>query len=1728
MATSDDQKQAAFKRIEEASLKLIDLNQRPVPRDQHPKHHGCVRAKFVIKPGLDAKYRQGLFSEQAVYDAWVRFSNGRQHDDAKADAHGMAVKVMGVNGPKALDEEPDGRTQDFVMVDHPVFFLRGAEDYADFSDAVLAAQGKIRTTVRTLLRSILPNEAASAGTLFLLYFFPTRLGTLRLVRTFASKLIANPLTTRYWSTTPYRFGSGAAMKFTARPASLPVSVVLDPAQKDESPESEYTRLTKYLGKAVVIETQPKAEIQTAPNYLREAMIASLRDGKDAVFSFQVQLGQNNRSTPIEDPTVEWPEKGKTQPETVAWLWIQAQDFADPRRDAFAENLSFTPWHALKAHEPLGEINEIRKLVYKRVSAARHAANGMQEHEPQASDPDPLTVPGPARWGDDPSAFGAVLSDELDLIWQRRKRLVDSDGKLIEPEESRPGPTPPYTPGDEDARTKAHRLRALRGHVTGLAISGGGIRSGTFAVGFLQGLAALGLIRRFDYLSTVSGGGYAGAWLTAWLKREGGDPRNVEKMLSPSRVDQADAHREYVDGQVVDTESDPIRHLRAYSSYLFPQGGILSADPWTVVLIWLRNVVINFLMLLPAIMLVVVAVRLAVLLYGAFNPLEIESPGKYLAFSLLFAALGLLAGISAYRSNAEALRLIRSRPPADPSLSSLGPPTEVRSRVNRGVLLPAFLAFFLLTLSIRPLFWAIGDYLANQRLRLTRTDLPENGLAKLAAQGFQFAFDFLQSNLDLLGLPMFLGIGLFVGLLTAWGGRKNVPPTPPHSRPHFIWASFIAGATGGVLFVLVAGLIRAFARGVRPDLMAMFATPLGLLVVVAVLIVLVALLGRRIDEAEREWWARLSASVSLRAAIWVGLFATILYVPGLFLSAGPWLRTAIASGWAGSAAVAVFSGHYILPRLGPIGGNRLTSILALLSGVFLVGLVGAVALLASLLANIPSPLAPSADDISRFAYYLRGVNGGDASQYDLLFEALRLVLIGVASLVMFVLARRLIDVNLFSLNAMYANRLTRCYLGASRSKPTWEDRWKLPRDARAEVGAPSLSHEDGPPRMENPVTGFDPHRDDLTLRSLKIGTGDAAHPYLGPHLLINTSLNLVGENSLQLRDRKGDSFVLSPLYCGSPRVGYSKLEPVPESDADDDLTLGRAVSISGAAVDPNMSFYQSGTLTALLTLFNARLGYWIEKPGTSGWAARSPVFGDLILNEFFGRTNDRGDFVHISDGGHFENMGVYELIRRRCRYIVALDVGDDGDPSSDNLANLIRLCRIDFGVRIRVDTRGLTMQGPDKLTRSHVAVGSIHYEDVDRGEMPGVLVYVKSSLTGDEPPDVQKYARKDSRFPHQPTDLRQSFDEEQFESYRSLGDHIAWEVFADPVDQIRNDLRDQGRGPADSVPHEEYASRLFAAVQDRWLEVPDGLDALYASMSRDWPEIQGDLANRSGLGALSRSLYPDVEVPDGEAGVSLRREELHTVARMLAAMENAWLGLSMQRTSALPLNRGWMNAFRRWAGSDAFRRAWPILRSEYSDQFVRFCEDELHLQTARPSAIRLEVGFDQLDDADGRKKALDLMDEEFARDWPDEHRAERGVLDQARKSLTVDGKPAVWLMAQASSEYSEARQSPAPLYGGVILAVAIGDAADAPVEIAVWVRPPYRQIGLGSICLSEVMAELDPKLSGRLLLTRYPDDDPGEDQSYLSFLRFFSRYDFRPISSKASLARPGSTTLQRPA
>jgi hypothetical protein len=286
---------------------------------------------------------------------------------------------------------------------------------------------------------------------------------------------------------------------------------------------------------------------------------------------------------------------------------------------------------------------------------------------------------------------------------------------------------------------------------------------------------------------------------------------------------------------------------------------------------------------------------------------------------------------------------------------------------------------------------------------------------------------------------------------------------------------------------------------------------------------------------------------------------------------------------------------------------------------------------------------------------------------------------------------------------------------------------------------------------------------------------------GPFPIINTTLNLVGGSSLSTEQRQAEVFMLTPQFCGSYRTGYRPTAHYVRGT----LKLSAAVAVSGAAASPNMGPRTSVPLGMLMTFFNARLGYWIANPNGSQWESpwiwRWPWY---LLREFIAKTTDVGSFCFLSDGGHLENLGLYSLIKRRCRYIIVSDAGCDPDLAMADLINALRMARIDFGCRLVSATDPSCgppesafdwnrLRKEDGFSRHHFAVGTLVYPD----GFKSVLVYIKSTLTGDEPIDVLAYRNENPRFPHQTT-ADQFFDEAQFESYRALGYHIAQQVFAD--------------------------------------------------------------------------------------------------------------------------------------------------------------------------------------------------------------------------------------------------------------------------------------------------------------------------------------------------------------
>ncbi len=289
----------------------------------------------------------------------------------------------------------------------------------------------------------------------------------------------------------------------------------------------------------------------------------------------------------------------------------------------------------------------------------------------------------------------------------------------------------------------------------------------------------------------------------------------------------------------------------------------------------------------------------------------------------------------------------------------------------------------------------------------------------------------------------------------------------------------------------------------------------------------------------------------------------------------------------------------------------------------------------------------------------------------------------------------------------------------------------------------------------------------------------------PYQLINAALNMQGSKDPRLFDRDAHFFVFSKRFIGSYRTGYCKTEDMEKFDRY--LNLGTAMAISGAAVAPNTGHTTVKSLVFILTLLNIRLNYWLPNPSAVNaptWfkrmLMRAPVPPAYLWKEAIGRLHARGTYVNLSDGGHIENLGVYELLRRHCKYIIAVDGGTDKSFGFGSLIKLIRFARIDMGIDIDIELNDLR-QGPDGLNHKHWVHGIIHYGENEIGH----LIYIKASITGDENQYIRRYRSLNPDFPHQPLTY-QFFDETQFEAYRALGYHIANKMLGeiDEMDEIK--------------------------------------------------------------------------------------------------------------------------------------------------------------------------------------------------------------------------------------------------------------------------------------------------------------------------------------------------------
>lgn len=991
-----------------------------------------------------------------------------------------------------------------------------------------------------------------------------------------------------------------------------------------------------------------------------------------------------------------------------------------------------------------------------------------------------------------------------------------------------------------------------GKLTALCFSGGGIRSATFGLGIVQALAKEGWLEKFDYLSTVSGGGYLGSWLSAWIWREQIDEFESEsnKKRHDLKEELKKANERYKDKSaelerlqnsttapaagVIETlkieiekeqeqieinkfkidnleqnlhekfnslnsdgieavqqklsectvpvqpkarlqspnpEPKQMQFLREYSNYMSPKVGLLSADTWTLLAIYARNLFLNWTIFIPLLCAALLLPR--ILLEVAKHQV---SPSRVEMSWLLL--LGLIAGIVAVILTVAKL----------PSKNKEGESSRLNTDVGvfGTVILPLLLMAYAATT-----FWGWS------KIQNVSPSVPYEFLKPYLAYEY--------SNFLIFSVAVFIvGNAIYFIYAKIFRGADGKFPKGEFA------VAFFSSFVGGSLTWLVAKNVfdSNYFKGLQPDdyrlpIYICLAVPLYLICFSIGSALFAGIYSRYATDEDREWLARQGAWILIVSGAWIVVNAIVLIAPyGLqkIIETLTAIFTKSEFDWkqvfslVSSIVVAVsgfislvggFSGESLVKK--DPNPTKLNKFLAFAPQIAAVIFLGSIFIG---LAYVSEILLRKVNFFLKDFTALSFANFAPNSWID--YWLICFIFLGLVGTAM----AFVINVNKFSLHAAYRDRLIRAYLGASNTR-----------------------------RKGDSFTGFD-DADNFQLHRLK---GQK------PFHVINATLNLVNGKNLAWQNRKAASFTMSPLHCGNWLLGYRRTneycrngnlstcgkirfcnrrdEPCASTHEGDcqlkgkSLRLGTAMTISGAAANPNMGYYSSSVVTFLMTLFNIRLGWWLGNTGEIGeekdwfgygknqfYKKASPSVAILpLLNETFGRTDESKKFLNVTDGGHFENLGIYEMILRRCKLIVLSDAAADEKFTWGEISNAIEKCRVDLGVEIKFNkeidylfSRHTELDEKDKKEKRRFAIAKIEYpeKDSDGRRFTGHLIYIRPTYYGsDEPTPVRHYANANQSFPHQSTG-DQLYDEKQFEAYRSLGFHIMSRILE--RDQVEGD------------------------------------------------------------------------------------------------------------------------------------------------------------------------------------------------------------------------------------------------------------------------------------------------------------------------------------------------------
>ena len=959
-------------------------------------------------------------------------------------------------------------------------------------------------------------------------------------------------------------------------------------------------------------------------------------------------------------------------------------------------------------------------------------------------------------------------------------------------------------------------------MVGLALSGGGIRSASFNLGFLQGLAFNDMLGEIDYLSTVSGGGFIGAWWSAWLSRRGRGQRDIFPEVEELELDRRSATAVLIsakggeipaktppDASLSAQREDPIHFVRLFSNYLTPKTGVMSPDTWRLIAYFLRSLLCTWLALVPLLLAAVLAAQSIFL----FNPHTSEE----------FLGHGSVAAMKESASNLEA-RMDQAE--TDAAQAASAPVAESQSARLEFLKTPALIVFAIYATLV--VIWVIQSAASRGMAALAVAVLVGAGMVLLYKRGgpsfmsrgsWPVLVAIAATVLAFLAASFVKGIsrpvsdedaapvyatpadrrtwltqqqervlkwGFFTGLLLLAAGFG-------HDILRLVFAGIDSGVSsqlkkaggwGALVLTVVSGAYTLIKKAPSTSgqgtakqspvgrILMMIAPPL----VVGALLLGIALLSQQLIVSTRNELAEAMPRLRL-AAIGFAVVQVILaiyecyqdpdgvapadeftwhrLVPDFLLKwtgrpasdkrPRPWYYFFSPRGWARTAALSgiaavssIHGGRFAYGNLSTDSQGIVNSLALMTLAVVLILSFARITWRLSLRSARPVVLLSIASATATLCLL---ANAG------ILHPIGCATLLWVATLIGGVVAFGwLTDPNLVSLHGFYKARISRAYLGASNTG-----------------------------RLNEEVTDAVPG-DDIPLKQIW------NHDVGGPYHLINAAINLVGGSDLATSQRLAENFIMSRYHCGSARAGYRCTAEYMSGE----LSLATAVAISGAAVSPEMgSKSPSAALSLLLSLFNVRLGFWAPTPSGKRWyEGHARLWPFYLLRETLANTGTLGTYCYLTDGGHFDNTGLYALVERGCRYIVVCDCGADPAPSFEDIGTAVRRCRIDFGAELNLTINDfITAPNIQGTGTVQVAKGYITYQDEhlrllgldEQTQKHGTILWVKPTVTALSAADVRQYRRAHGDFPQQST-AEQWYDESQFESYRRLGYESALAAF----------------------------------------------------------------------------------------------------------------------------------------------------------------------------------------------------------------------------------------------------------------------------------------------------------------------------------------------------------------